>query len=127
MPDAILCKPDALTSDEFDVIRGHPAQKAAMLAAFEGPVERAVIRHHHEWFDGTGDPDGLAGEAIPLEARIAAVRDVYDALRSDRSYRAAWSRDDAEALIHQESGTHFDPRYVRAFAALVDRFERDLA
>ncbi|MEX2228138.1 MAG: HD-GYP domain-containing protein [Dehalococcoidia bacterium] len=126
VPDAILCKPTALTEDEFGIIRHHPAQGEAMLAAaFRGRVERAVIRHHHEWFDGTGYPDRLAGDDIPLEARIAAVADVYDALRSDRSYRPAWQLETARDFIASESGTHFDPRCVDALRRVADRFEQD--
>ncbi|MDA0364705.1 MAG: HD-GYP domain-containing protein [Chloroflexi bacterium] len=126
VPDAILCKPTALTNDEYGVIRHHPAQGEAMLAAaFRGRIELAVIRHHHEWFDGTGYPDRLAGQDIPLEARIAAVADVYDALRSNRSYRPAWLTETAREYIASESGTHFDPRCVDALMQVADRFERE--
>jgi HD-GYP domain-containing protein (c-di-GMP phosphodiesterase class II) len=128
VPDAVLSKPGSLTAAEYGIIKYHPAQGAIMLgSAFRGRTELAVIRHHHEWYDGSGYPDGLAGDGIPLEARIAAVADVYDALRSRRSYRAAWPVDRAQALIRAESGTHFDPDCVDAFFEVVDRFETDFS
>lgn len=124
IPDAILSKPASLTDDEYGIVRHHPAQGEAMLAAaFRGRIELAVIRHHHEWFDGTGYPDRLAGDDIPMEARIAAVADVYDALRSNRSYRPAWAIVTAREYIAAESGTHFDPRCVDALMQVADRFE----
>ena len=124
IPDSILHKTGKLTADEYAVIQGHPAHGESILAeAFGGSVERAVVRHHHERFDGRGYPDGLAGDAISIEARIVAVADVYDALRSARSYREAWERDEALALIRSEAGQHFDPGAVDAFFAVVDRWE----
>lgn len=94
---------------------------------FTGSVERAIIRHHHEWFDGTGYPDQLVADAIPIEARAVAVADVYDALRSDRSFRRAWTPDVARELMRAESGSHFDPRCIDAFLGVVDRFEEEYA
>src|SRR5690606_27190002 len=126
VPDAVLGKPGDLTAGEYQVIKGHPSQGAMMLgSAFRGTTELAVIRHHHEWYDGNGYPDALAGDAIPLDARIAAVADVYDALRSDRSYRPAWTAEKAQALMREESGTHFDPACVEALFEVVDRFEAE--
>src|SRR5690606_18507979 len=111
VPDAVLHKHGSLTTDEFDVIKEHPARGADMLQRhFDQRVESHVIRHHHERWDGTGYPDGLAGEAIPLEARITAVADVYDALRSNRAYRPAFSRDDALRIVQDGADAHFDPR-----------------
>ena len=128
VPDAILHKPGSLTDEERAVIEEHPARGDQMLAtAFPGAAERAVIRHHHERWDGAGYPDGLAGGAIPLEARIAAVADVYDALRSERSYRGALSRERAGAYIQENAGTHFDPACADALLAVVDRWEADFA
>jgi HD-GYP domain-containing protein (c-di-GMP phosphodiesterase class II) len=75
-------------------------------------------RHHHERWDGRGYPDGLAGTAIPLDARILAVADSYDAMTSDRSYRPALSHEEAIRRLRADAGTHFDPACVRAFAAL---------
>ncbi|MPZ98745.1 MAG: HD domain-containing protein [Dehalococcoidia bacterium] len=128
IPDSVLHKPGALDEHEFAVIKEHPARGASMLDPSRGSdIERAVIRHHHERFDGTGYPDGLAGEAIALEARIAAVADVYDAVRSARSYRDAWTADEAKDLISRGAGTHFDPRCAVAFACVVDRWEAEYA
>lgn len=128
VPDAILAKPEQLTAEEYDVIRQHPAQGEAMLGEhFTGSIERAIIRHHHEWFDGTGYPDQLAADAIPLEARVVAVADVYDALRSDRSFRRAWTPDVARELMRAESGSHFDPRCIDAFLGVADRFEDEFS
>jgi HD-GYP domain-containing protein (c-di-GMP phosphodiesterase class II) len=110
VPDAVLNKPGRLDENEFALVRKHPdagmriGEALGMLR-----TELQIIRHHHERWDGGGYPGGLAGEAIPLLARLLAVADVYDALTSDRSYRAAWSGERAIAHIEQESGTAFDP------------------
>lgn len=120
VPNEILNKPGALSSSERDWIEQHPI--AGSEVAGRAPSLRqtiAVIRHHHERWDGTGYPDGLAGEQIPLAARIAAVADVWDALTSDRAYRAAWDPSRALAHIRAGRGTHFDPRCVDAFLALM--------
>ncbi|MBT5774215.1 MAG: HD-GYP domain-containing protein, partial [Dehalococcoidia bacterium] len=128
VPDAILHKPGPLTDQEFAVIQEHPIRGDEILSSSNGAtIERAVVRHHHEQFNGNGYPDHLVGDAIPLEARIAAVADVYDALRSARSYREAWSRDRATAQIEQDAGTHFDPRCVAAFLVAVPEWERTFA
>ena len=82
-----------------------------------------MIRHHHERWDGGGYPDGLAGEAIPFEARIVAVADVYDALRSTRSYREAWSAERALQTIVEGANAHFDEQCVVAFEAVVEAWE----
>jgi hypothetical protein len=120
IPDEILNKPGALSSSERDWIERHPV--AGSEVAGRAPSLRqtiAVIRHHHERWDGTGYPDGLAGEEIPLTARIAAVADVWDALTSDRAYRAAWDTSRALAHIRAGEGSHFDPRCVDAFLGLM--------
>ncbi len=96
-------------------------------AATSGPVERAIVRHHHERWDGAGYPDQLAGEAIPLEARIVAVADVYDALRSNRAYRGAHSRSETVQIIVQGAGTHFDPRCAEALLTVADEWEPQYA
>lgn len=128
VPDAVLHKRASLDPVEYDVIKEHPGRGAEMLkGAFGRHIEAQVIRHHHERYDGTGYPDGLAGDAIPLEARIAAVADVYDALRSNRAYRPAWERHESVAVIRAGAGTHFDPRCVEAFAQVVDRWEAQYA
>jgi HD-GYP domain-containing protein (c-di-GMP phosphodiesterase class II) len=126
VPDAVLLKPGKLTDEEFARIKQHPhAGEQLMLVASTGTLERAIIRHHHEWFDGSGYPDGLHGGAIPLEARLVAVADVYDALCSNRAYRPAWSRERTVELLRAESGTHFDPRCVEALLRAVDLFETE--
>ena len=128
VPDMILHKPGRLTDDEFAVIKDHPVRGEAMLSAAVGNAgELGVILHHHERFDGDGYPHGLEGGAIPIEARIAAVADVYDALRSSRAYRPAWTRDEAHEHVLASSGSHFDPDVVEAFTQVVDHWETTFA
>ncbi len=128
IPDAILHKPGSLTDEEFGIIREHPSRGWEILRiTFGSDVESMVIRHHHEKWDGSGYPDRLAGEAIPLEARIAAVADVYDALRSNRSYRTPMTPVEAAAIIQRDAGVHFDPRCVEAFLAVQAQWERSYA
>ena len=113
---AILNKPGYLTEEEMDKVRLHPAIGVEMLAPFIRDLSvLAAIRGHHERFDGQGYPDGLAGEAIPLEARIIAIADCFDALVSFRSYRLPLPRGVALEMIHAGAGTQFDPRLVPAF------------
>lgn len=118
IPDAILRKPGRLTPDEFAVMQMHTLIGADMLA--DGATRHmrlaeTIARSHHEWWSGKGYPDGLAGDAIPLPARIVAVADVYDALTHARPYRGAWKRDRVIAELRRKTGTHFDPRLVEAF------------
>ncbi|HTI62894.1 MAG TPA: HD domain-containing phosphohydrolase [Gemmatimonadaceae bacterium] len=118
IPDAILRKPGRLTPDEFAIMQTHTLIGASMLA--EGATRHmwmaeSIARSHHEWWDGTGYPEGLAGEAIPLAARIVAVADVYDALTHARPYRGAWKRDRVIRELRRKTGTHFDPQVVQAF------------
>ena len=119
IPDAILRKPGRLDDAEWSIMRRHTivGQNFARELTFLSPDAMTVIRHHHERWDGTGYPDGLAGDRIPLAARIFAVCDVYDALRSERPYKAAWTHDEAIAEIAAQSGTQFDPRIVATFVA----------
>ncbi len=120
MPEALLGKPGRLTPEEFDVIKQHTKIGFSILGTsplFE--LERQCARHHHEWWDGNGYPDGLAGDAIPLVARIASVADVYDALITRRPYKEPWPEEQAVQYINERSGTQFDPGVVEAFAALV--------
>jgi diguanylate cyclase (GGDEF)-like protein/putative nucleotidyltransferase with HDIG domain len=113
VPDYILSKPAQLTQEEMRKVQTHTLVGAALLESvrFPWPVV-PIIRSHHEWFDGTGYPDGLAGEQIPLGARILAVADVYDALLSHRPYRPAMSLDEATKFMRDRSGTQFDPRAI---------------
>ena len=120
IPDAILLKPGPLTGDERALMQRHPDYARAMLSPIEflRPALEIPYGHHEKW-DGTGYPRGLAGRAIPLPARLFAVVDVWDALRSDRPYRSAWSREQTRDHIASLSGTHFDPEVVRVFLDIV--------
>jgi len=121
IPDAILQKPGPLTDHEWTVMRSHPQKARDMLGAigFLAPALDIPYCHHEHW-DGTGYPRGLAGEEIPLPARIFAVVDVYDALTSDRPYRERWSSERALAHIREQSGRHFDPAVVDTFVAMIE-------
>jgi len=128
VPEYVLLKPGRLTADEFDKIKKHPEIGAAILDPVEFPWPvLPVVRHHHEKWDGTGYPDGLKGEDIPLSARIMAVADVYDALTSSRSYRRAWSHEKAVATIVKDAGSHFDAVVVDAFVQVIDGVVREMA
>ena len=116
VPDNILLKPGTLTDDEWAIMRQHPQQAHDMLSPIAYLRLALDIPYcHHEKWDGTGYPRGLKGEQIPLAARIFAVVDVYDALRSDRPYRAAWPEDTVREHIRSLAGTHFDPEVVVVF------------
>jgi len=116
IPDVILLKPDALTEEEWTIMRKHPIYAYDMLSpiAYLRPALDIPYCHHEKW-DGTGYPRGLKGDQIPLAARIFAVVDVWDALRSDRPYRAAWPEEEVWEYIREQSGKHFDPQVVEAF------------
>jgi putative nucleotidyltransferase with HDIG domain len=115
-PREILNKPGRLTDEEFEVIRRHPVDGAAMLVDVEGAPEIvAIVRSHHERLDGRGYPDGLAGEDIPLGARIIAVADTFDALTSTRSYRPAATHKRALDILRKEAGAQLDGAAVAAF------------
>ncbi len=121
IPDAVLGKPGKLSSEEFEVMKEHATIGERVLGSSPlFSLERQCARHHHEWWDGSGYPDGLAGERIPLVARITAVADVFDALLSERPYKDAWPVDRALAHLREESGTHFDPDVVSAFFRVCD-------
>ena len=121
VPDAILSKPGALTNEEKRVMRSHPIHGIQIVEpmGFLVPEALAVIRHHHERFDGDGYPDGLRGERIPLAARIFSVADAFDAMTTDRPYRSALSNEEAVRRLNAESGTQFDPDIVSAFVELM--------
>ncbi len=115
IPDTILHKPGKLTGEEWDKMKTHAAAGGAILRRSALPIARlgARLAHwHHENWDGSGYPDGLKGEEIPLEAQIMGIADVFDALGSKRSYKEPWSDDKILAFIKEQSGTKFDPKLV---------------
>lgn len=121
IPDGILLKAGKLTEDEWRLMKKHPQYAYDMLSNIDYLIPALDIPYsHHERWDGTGYPEGLTGEEIPLAARIFAVVDVWDALQSDRSYRDAWSKEKAVEYLKDQSGKHFDPQIVEAFLDLMD-------
>ncbi|HWB23750.1 MAG TPA: diguanylate cyclase [Gaiellaceae bacterium] len=130
IPDEVLLKPGPLTSEERHVIQQHPTVGHELLTASSSEileVAAAIALTHHERFDGTGYPNGLVGEEIPLEGRIAAVADVFDALRSDRVYRPAMSFDQAVELMQAGRGTQFDPEILDLFMECLPEIEGAVA
>lgn len=124
IPDQILLKPGKLTTEEFETIKQHTIIGYEILR--DSPsrylkMGAEIALGHHEKFDGSGYPQGLVGEAIPLPARIVAVADVFDALSSRRCYKPAWSDQDIMNLMVDESGKHFDPQCIDAFLSQIDR------
>jgi len=125
VPDQILLKPGPLTEEEFEVMKTHTTRGAETLDAAlkQYPsarflrMARDIAASHHEWYDGSGYPRGVAGQAIPLSARIVALADAYDALTSKRVYKDAFTHDKARAAVIKGRGTHFDPDVVDAFLA----------
>jgi response regulator RpfG family c-di-GMP phosphodiesterase len=129
VPEAVLAKPGRLTTDEFDLMKTHTSIAGAIFKKANQrfidrfgkdsylALARDIAHYHHERWDGTGYPQGLRGEEIPLSARIVALADVYDALTSKRPYKAPWSHEDAAKEIARGSGTQFDPTVVDAFLA----------
>jgi len=121
IPDAILYKPDSLTAEERALMAQHPVIGAEIIRGIEFLGDAGlVVRSHHEHWDGSGYPDGLERDEIPLVARVFAVADVLDALTTDRPYRPASPLSVAQEMIVAESGTHFDPRVVSAFQSIPD-------
>jgi len=119
VPVEILEKPGELTADERSVMEAHTRHGEALLADRPTLARAArIARSHHEHWDGSGYPDGLRGEAIPLEARITAVADVLDALAMERAYKSAWSFEDAWTRVQSLAGSQLDPEIVRALAAV---------
>jgi putative two-component system response regulator len=131
IPDVVLLKPGRLSDREFEIMKYHTTLGAqtldAALRQFPGvkflQMGRDVAATHHERFDGSGYPDGLKGDQIPLCGRIVALADVYDALTSKRVYKAAFAHDVARAMILSDAGTHFDPAVVDAFIQNENRFD----
>jgi putative two-component system response regulator len=132
VPDAILLKPGRLTDEEFAVMKTHTTCGADTLELVLGkhPANAFVrmgieiARSHHEKWNGSGYPDGLKGRAIPLSARIMAVADCYDALRSERSYKSAYTHEKSRDIIIRGSGDHFDPEIVDGFCAVQQKFKQ---
>ncbi len=127
IPDRILLKPGKLTSDELDIMRHHTTIGADILGEHESEVmslARDIALSHHEKWDGTGYPQGLAGEDIPVAGRICALADVFDALTSPRVYKTAWTIRDTLNFINESSGTHFDPTLVWHFNEIIDDVAR---
>jgi hypothetical protein len=116
-PKAILHKAGPLTDAEYEVIKRHPGDGAVMAGALRDSELTSMIRHHHERLDGTGYPDGLRAQEIPLGARIIAVADTFDAITSERPYRPASAHKRAIDILKDEAGTQLDPAVVRAFCA----------
>lgn len=121
--DTILLKPGRLDSEEWEVMKTHAQIGADILSGDDSPLmvmAREIALTHHEKWDGSGYPNGLKGEDIPLVGRVAALADVFDALTSVRPYKRAWSVDDAVAYIKEHSGSQFDPRLVECFLECMD-------
>jgi hemerythrin-like metal-binding protein len=124
--DAVLLKPGKLTSDEYDVMKTHTKIGVTILTGNDTLIAAArdIAGSHHERWDGTGYPQGLAGEQIPILARICSVADVFDALTSTRPYKQAWSMEEARVWIISESGKYFDPAIVEAFKSAMPEILR---
>jgi HD-GYP domain-containing protein (c-di-GMP phosphodiesterase class II) len=116
-PRAVLHKPGRLTDVELGLIELHPVDGAEIVSTLGDPELTAMVRHHHERLDGTGYPDGLNGDEIPLGARIIAVADTFDAITSTRPYRPARTHEAAMAILEAESGPRLDEAGVRALQA----------
>jgi putative nucleotidyltransferase with HDIG domain len=119
IPLSILCKEGELSPEEYELIKSHPLRGVAILeqfSDFRGIIE--IVRHHHERFDGSGYPAGLAGKSIPFGARLVAVVDAYDAITTNRSYRNAQVKQQAIGLIQHDTPAQFDPEIVEAFVRM---------
>ncbi|WP_255252513.1 HD domain-containing phosphohydrolase [Enterobacter sp. CC120223-11] len=124
VPERILRKQGPLTEEEFDEMKLHTLKGWRIIQGLSlGPVAENIIHYHHEKWDGTGYPDGLCGEQIPIEARILALADVYDALRQKRVYKPGYSHEHACSLIFAGSGRHFDPDLIYRFRQLHPKFQ----
>ena len=127
VPEQVRLKPDALTQEEFEIMKGHAAWGARMLEPLNEEGIEQIVRHHHERFDGNGYPDQLKGDDIPLGARIMSVAECFDSMVSEQAYKASRSFDDAVAEVLRCSGTQFDPEVVSAFLGQIrtkDDFRR---
>src|SRR5256714_1589889 len=127
VPDYILKKPGKLTAAEFEQMKLHTIVGAQILSRVEFPYPLVpIVRHHHERWDGTGYPDGLKGEEIPLTARILTVVDCFDAVREDRQYRKGMTREEAIELLLKDKGKYYDPSVVDLFIAHLPEFEAQI-
>ena len=120
IPDRILQKPGPLDPDEWKVMQSHVTIGAEIIGEHAGgmlALARQIALTHHEKYDGSGYPNGLAGEDIPLVGRIVAIADVFDALTSIRPYKKAWTEEEAVNFLREQKGRHFDPQLVDLFAA----------
>ncbi|EQA43395.1 response regulator receiver domain protein [Leptospira broomii serovar Hurstbridge str. 5399] len=118
IPDGILQKPGKLTPEEWEIMKKHPTIGAEIIGDHNSALlqlAKSIAQNHHEKWDGSGYPNGLKGERIPIEARIVALADVFDALTTERPYKKAWEIPDAIQYIKTESGKHFDPSIVPIF------------
>jgi putative two-component system response regulator len=123
IPDSILLKPGKLTPEEYEIMKQHAEIGYRILSGSDSPLlelAASIARSHHEKWNGRGYPQGLASEDIPIEGRIVAVADVFDALTSRRPYKKAWSLADAIALLQSGKREHFDPELVDLFLACMD-------
>lgn len=123
IPDNILLKPGKLTSEEWEIMKSHVEIGTQIIGDYPADIlwmGSVIARSHHEKWDGSGYPDGLKGEAIPIAGRIAAISDVFDALLSKRPYKKAWPLEKALAMIKESSGKHFDPVLVDVFLDCLD-------
>ena len=124
--DSVLKKPGKLTPEEFDHIKEHPVRSFNVIRQVPQLADALQgVRHHHECWDGSGYPDGLAGEKIPLPARIVQVADIFDALISTRSYRKAFHWEKAMSILQEEAGTTIDPHLYRVFEGMIRRLVQD--
>jgi putative two-component system response regulator len=130
IPDAILLKKGRLTAEEFAVIKTHTTIGGEILARSSAAILKlaeTIARTHHEKWNGAGYPAGLAGEQIPIEGRIVALADVFDALTSKRPYKDAYPLEKAVDIVQKDSGSHFDPRVADAFLAHLDDIQAIMA
>lgn len=125
IPESILHKPDKLNQDEWQIMQTHAEVGAKILSKATSSISKlgaSLAKHHHENWDGSGYPEGLKGESIPIEARIMAVADVFDALGSQRCYKAAWSVEQIKAFFNVQKGVKFEPKIVDILLAHLDEF-----
>jgi len=124
IPDSVLRKPGPLDEAEWELMRQHPVWAHEMISAIAFLEPALDIPYcHHEWWDGTGYPRGLSGDAIPLAARVFAVTDAWDALRSDRLYSPEWDEQEVMAYLREQAGGQFDPSVVEEFLAMLSEPE----